>query len=343
MIIFNNLYFEFVFLIFSYGLINWILKKNSFLIDKTESSIHKKKILNNLNTPLSGGLFFTTFISLYFFQYYSLLIFFLILIYLTGTLSDLNFVKSPSIRIIVQTSIVMLYIYFTQTKIISTSVPFLDILLKNFYINLIFVTFCILIIMNGYNFIDGINTLATGNFIISIISIILISNINDLNLEKDFILLVLLILVVIFIFNFFGKSFLGDSGAYSIGFFVSIVMINFYFENHGKISPFYIASLIWYPALENFFSIIRRKLNKKIVSQPDNQHFHQLLYSYLLKKVNSKNKFYLNSLTGMLINFYILGSSILAFNFYTHTLSLVILILTNVTIYFSVYFYLYKK
>ena len=343
MIIFNNLYFEFILLIFSYGLINHLLKKNFFLIDKTESSIHKKKIFNDLNTPLSGGLFFTIFISIYFFQYYSLLVFFLILIYLIGALSDLNLVKSPSTRFIIQTSIVMLYIFFSHTKIISISIPFLDILLKNFYINFIFVTFCILIIINGYNFIDGINTLAVGNFIICIISIILISNINNLNLDKDFILLALLILIVIFIFNFFGKSFLGDSGAYSIGFFISIVMINFYFENYGKISPIYIANLLWYPALENFFSIIRRKFNKKIASQPDNKHFHQLLYSYLLKKVNSKNKFYLNSLTGMLINFYMLGSSIIAFNFYTHTVSLVILILTNVTIYFSAYFYLYKK
>ena len=67
-----------IFLIFSYGLINWILKTNFFLIDKTESSIHKKKIFNNLNIPLSGGLFFTIFTSIYFFQYYSLLILFLL-------------------------------------------------------------------------------------------------------------------------------------------------------------------------------------------------------------------------------------------------------------------------
>jgi UDP-N-acetylmuramyl pentapeptide phosphotransferase/UDP-N-acetylglucosamine-1-phosphate transferase len=342
-IIFNNLYLELIFLIFSYGLINWILKTNFFLIDKTESSIHKKKIFNNLNIPLSGGLFFIIFTSIYFFQYYSLLILFLILIYLIGILSDLNLVKSPTVRLIIQTSIVLLYIFFSNTKIISINISFLDVLLRNFYFNLIFVTFCVLIIINGYNFIDGINTLATGNFIICIISIIFVSNINNLNLDKDFILPVLSILIVIFIFNFFGKSFLGDSGAYAISFFISIVLIHFYFENYGMISPYYIASLIWYPALENLFSIIRRKFNKKTASQPDNKHFHQLLYSYLLKKISLKNKFYLNSVTGMLINFYMLGSSIIAFNIYTHTVNLVILILANVTIYFLVYFYLYKK
>ncbi len=343
MTIFNNLYIELIFLIFNFGLINYLLKKNFFLLDDAESSIHKKGVQNKLNTPLSGGLFFIIFILIYFFQYNFLLIFFLILIYLIGLFSDLNFIKSPSRRLIIQTSIVMLYIFFSNIKIISINISFLDILLKNYYINFIFVTFCILIIINGYNFIDGVNTLATGNFIICISSIVLISNINNLNLDENFILPVLLILVVIFIFNFFGKSFLGDSGAYCIGFFISIVLINFYFENYGMISPYYVANLIWYPALENLFSIIRRKFNKKIASQPDNDHFHQILYSHLLKKIDLKNKFFINTLTGMLINLYMLGSSMLAFNYYTHTVSLVILILINVIVYFSVYFYLYNK
>ena len=343
MIIFNNLYLELIFLVFSYGLINWLLKKNLFLIDNTESYINKKKIFNDLNTPLSGGLVFVIFISIYFFEYNPIYVIFLILIYLTGILSDLNLIKSPGTRLIIQNSIVMLYIFFSDTQIISINISFFDTLLKNYYINFIFVTFCILIIINGYNFIDGINTLATGNLIICITSIILISDINNLNLDQDLILSVLMILIVIFSFNFFGKSFLGDSGAYSIGFFISIMLINFYFENYGLISPYYIASLIWYPALENLFSIIRRRLNKKKVSQPDNKHFHQLLYSYLFKRINLNNKFYLNTLTGILINLYMLASSILAFNIYTHTLSLVSLILTNVIIYFSVYFYLYNK
>ena len=281
MVIFNNLYLELIFLVFSYGLINWLLKKNLFLIDNTESSLHKKKIFNDLNTPLSGGLVFVIFISIYFFEYNPIYVIFLFLIYLTGILSDLNIIKSPGTRLIIQNSIVMLYIFFSDTQIISINISFFDTLLKNYYINFIFVTFCILIIINGYNFIDGINTLATGNLIICITSIILISDINNLNLDQDLILSVLMILIVIFSFNFFGKSFLGDSGAYSIGFFISIMLINFYFENYGLISPYYIASLIWYPALENLFSIIRSRLNKKKVSQPDNKHFHQLLYSYL--------------------------------------------------------------
>ena len=53
-----------------------------------------------------------------------------------------------------------------------------------------------------------------------------------------------------------------------------------------KISPYFIANLLWYPAFENLFSIIRRILSSKKNYIADNHHLHQLLYSYLNKKNN---------------------------------------------------------
>ena len=60
-------------------------------------------------------------------------------------------------------------------------------------------------------------------------------------------------------FNFFGKSFLGDSGTYSIGFLIAIISIKFAYENYSLISPYFVASILWYPAIENLFSILRRE------------------------------------------------------------------------------------
>ena len=52
-----------------------------------------------------------------------------------------------------------------------------------------------------------------------------------------------------------------------------------------KISPYFIANLLLYPAFENLFSIIRRvSLNKKNYLA-DNNHLHQLLFKYLKKKI----------------------------------------------------------
>jgi len=343
LLIFNNLYFESVFLITVFILINVILKKNLILLDNVESSIHKKKVFSNLGTPLSGGLLFIIFFSIYFFKYNFSLVLYLFLMYIVGIMSDLNFVKSPKVRIFFQTLLVVSYIVFTQTQIITLSIPALDILLKNYYVNIFFATFCILILVNGYNFIDGINTLVIGNFILFIGSILILAKQNYLSVDYNFLYLILFIFLIIFCFNLIGKSFLGDSGSYCIGFLISIIAISFAYNNFDKISPYYIAVLLWYPAFENLFSIIRRIIYKKKLSDPDSKHLHQLIYLYLSKKVIIKNKLYLNSLTGIIINLFQMISIFIGFFIYAHTISLVTLISVNISIYLILYFYLYKK
>ena len=51
-------------------------------------------------------------------------------------------------------------------NLVITRVNILDYLLKNYIFSIIFTSFCILIIINGTNFIDGINTLAIGYYLI---------------------------------------------------------------------------------------------------------------------------------------------------------------------------------
>ena len=339
----NNIYFELILILFTYFLINYILKKNSLLIDNIQSSTHKREIYSRIDTPLSGGLLFLLFFSFYYFKYNNILIFFLFTIYLLGLLADLNLLRSPKIRFLFQISILVFYIFFTNTEIISTSIPFFDNLLKNNLFNIFFVTFCILVLINGYNFIDGINTLVIGNFILCLTSIILLSKFNNLNVDLILLYKIMLICIAIFIFNILGQSFLGDSGTYSISFVISVIIINFAYDNLGKVSPYYIVNLLWYPAIENLFTIIRRVMNKKDFSKPDNKHLHQLIYFYFDKKINLKNKLYINSLTGILINLYLMLSLIVAFNIYSHTINLIYLIIFILIIYFSIYIYLYKR
>ena len=70
------------------------------------------------------------------------------------------------------------------------------------------------------------------------------------------------ILFILYILNFLNKIYLGDNGAYLIGLIFSICLIDFYNDNHTSISPFFIVLLLWYPAFENLFSILR-KINFK--------------------------------------------------------------------------------
>ena len=50
---------------------------------------------------------------------------------------------------------------------------------------------------------------------------------------------------------------MGDSGAYILGLFFGFTLIHFSNDNID-ISPIYILVLLWYPAFENLFSILRK-------------------------------------------------------------------------------------
>jgi UDP-N-acetylmuramyl pentapeptide phosphotransferase/UDP-N-acetylglucosamine-1-phosphate transferase len=51
-------------------------------------------------------------------------------------------------------------------SILTTRINFLDFALSNYYINIFFTIFCILIVVNGANLIDGLNGLVLGYFFI---------------------------------------------------------------------------------------------------------------------------------------------------------------------------------
>jgi hypothetical protein len=99
--------------------------------------------------------------------------------------------------------------------------------------------------------------------------------------------------------------------------------------------------LLWYPAFENLFSIIRKLLSKKKPSEPDNFHFHHLLFSYLNKKI--KNKKIINSLTAVIINSYNLLIFFLSAKFYDKTNILSYLVMVNIFTYVFFYFFLLKR
>ena len=152
----------------------------------------------------------------------------------------------------------------------------------------------------------------------------------------------LILLSVIFIFNFFGKSFLGDSGTYTISFVIGIIFINFAYENFLKVSPYFIVCILWYPAIENLFSILRRLFLKKKISEADSTHLHHLIYLFTKKSNLTKNNLFLNTLTGMMINIYLFISSLVAIFYYNHTKTLFIIILFNILLYLGLYNYLFK-
>ena len=150
-------------------------------------------------------------------------------------------------------------------------------------------------------------------------------------------------LLIIFFFNFFSKIYLGDSGVFLLGLIMSaelILLSNSNLNPNKFISPIFIVLLLWYPAFENLFSIIRKNLNNIGPGYPDNQHLHQLIFLIVKKKII--NKTYANSITGVLINFYNLIVFLIGVRFISNSTYLSFLLVINIVVYI-LFYYLCKK
>ena len=333
---------EIVFIIGLYTIIlNFVFSKIEFLRDRKEISNHKTFINLSSRPPFSGGIIFLLTIIIFFSRNnfdYSLLF---ILFFFVGFLSDTNILKSPNFRFILQIFFLIFFIITLNIFIESIRLEFFDSLLKNIYFKVFFSTFCILILVNGTNFIDGLNTLVIGYYILVLLFVGVVLRDFSYNFfdTNEFVIL-LSVLIFLLILNFFEYLYLGDGGAYLISVFFGIYLINIYSDNN-TISPYYIMNLLWYPAYENLFSIIRKITFKYSAFKPDNLHLHQIIYSRLKDKLN--NKKYLNTFTGIIINLFNLSIFYFATTDYTNTKFQLIITLSALIVYNTLYFLLKKK
>ena len=315
-------------------LINKLFKKNFFLISATGDK--HQKFASSDKIPLSGGIFI--YLALVYFYDKNLDIFFFstFSILALGFFSDLKLIKSAIIRFIFQISLVIFFVIFNELKIIDTRIILLDELLENRLFNYLFVAFCVLILINGSNFIDGLNTLNVGYYILISLVIYYLKLDNLIVYQVFFVDYLLIILLIVFLINAFNQFYLGDSGSYVLGFIFSILLIEIYYQN-SHLSPFFIILLLWYPCFETLFSIIRKNFIKKSPMLPDTNHLHQLIFLFIKKKYNLK-LFHSNLISANIINLYNTLIFLIAVNYATNSQAQIFFILLNLFLYTVIYF-----
>ena len=257
-------------------------------------------------------------------------------IYLIGIFSDKKYLSSPNFRLFLQCFVILFSIYLLGLRINETRLLFLDNLLNIEFISIIFTTFCILILINGSNFIDGVNCNLILYYLLITLIIIFINNKDFFSLiNRENLIIISIFLSIILILNFLGKITSGDGGAYLISFLWGINLIHISSNNY-LVSPFFIILLLWYPAFENLFSIIRKLKIKKSALEADFKHFHQLLFLFINLKI--KNKIKANNLSGIIINTYNILVFSISTKYYHHTETMIILTLFSVFVYLISYF-----
>ena len=289
-----------------------IIKKSYFLNEiYLDKDFLKPQSFHQKPTPRVGGVVIFIFSIFYLFFLEEKTVFFYSVIFLgtlyfiIGFFDDLKFNVKPELRLLFMFLISFLIIYLLGVKINYTQIKLLDVLINyNKIIQTLFICFCLLFIVNGSNLIDGFNGLLIIQYLI-ILSVLylLLYKIDNLNYLKDYILFSILIGFSFLIFNFpHAKIFLGDCGAYFLGVNLSLIIIEI---NKliflTKFPPFLFACLLFYIFFEVFFSFFRKFfIKKKSPLQPDAQHLHMLLFSFINKKINNLSKS--NYLTAATIN-----------------------------------------
>ncbi len=327
----------FVFLYFiiinlTFALLTYYVQKNKFLLNKT-GEIHQN-FATKKAVPLTGGILLLLSIFYDFFVFKDILITISIL-FILGIISDLKVIKSSSLRFLFQTIIIISYIYFSNLQIYDTRVQVIDRFLYNYYFNIFFVTFCILIVVNGSNFIDGMNSLASTYYIIVLAILYKLQYFDNFIIQENSFYMFHLSLIVLIFLNFKSKIFLGDSGSYILGFIFSIILINLYLNN-PQLSPFLIVLLLWYPCFENLFSILRKFNFKRSPLLADKNHLHQLIFFYIRKKY-SFSILMSNNLTSCIINFVNLIILLVGSNTPSHSQTLIIYITIAAILYSILY------
>jgi UDP-N-acetylmuramyl pentapeptide phosphotransferase/UDP-N-acetylglucosamine-1-phosphate transferase len=163
-----------------------------------------------------------------------------------------------------------------------------DFLYKNPFLIKVIFALVIATVVNGVNFIDGANGLAGLSVIISFLCLFMLAQRVDDMIFVHLSLLLLGLLSIFILFNYpFAKIFLGDSGAYLLGYLLITMLIIFY-GRHPELSNWGAVVIVFYYAFEVIFSFFRKIIQKQSPLEPDKKHLHLLLFNNLCNSYSKK-------------------------------------------------------
>lgn len=248
-------------------------------------------------TPRIAGIpvFVSFFIGLWFVHlregFYALLLLTSLPAFFSGLIEDIGVYISPISRMVAILISIVLAFVFLDIGINSLGFEWVDLILSRYaVINLLFTLLVVGGLVNAVNIIDGYNGLMIGYSILVLLAIAYVANILGDDLVLQLSLLLTSSLLGLFVWNFpFGRIFMGDGGAYFVGFMMAIIGLMLGIRNK-EVSHWFVLLLFIYPLYETVFSVYRKKIVRNTSpSQPDGYHLHMLVYKRLTKSKAFKN------------------------------------------------------
>jgi UDP-N-acetylmuramyl pentapeptide phosphotransferase/UDP-N-acetylglucosamine-1-phosphate transferase len=204
--------------------------------------------------------------------------------FIGGLFEDYTGGVRPSRRLLLTMVAAMLAYFLLEARIGRIDLPFGHVGLASSWLALPLTVLAVAGIANAVNIIDGFNGLA------SMVTICMLLSLAYVALQVDDMFVLVSALIVagatagFLIWNYpVGLIFLGDGGAYFIGFMLGELALLLVMRN-PEVSTWYAALLLIYPAFETIFSAYRRMfLRGKSPAVPDGIHLHSLIFRRIVK------------------------------------------------------------
>jgi len=201
-----------------------------------------------------------------------------------GLWHDFTDTIAPRGRLLATAVSAVLAFYVLGAAILVTDVPGLDWLAGTAAGALALTVLAVAGVSNAINIIDGLNGLAAMCVAIMLAAISYVAfQVGD-TFVGSLALVTLGAVLGFFMWNFpAGLIFLGDGGAYLLGFLFAEISILLLVRN-PEVSPLFPLLVCIYPVFETLFSIYRRYwLRAAPASMPDGIHLHSLVYRRLMR------------------------------------------------------------
>jgi UDP-N-acetylmuramyl pentapeptide phosphotransferase/UDP-N-acetylglucosamine-1-phosphate transferase len=205
-------------------------------------------------------------------------------VFAAGVAEDLTKSQSPRRRMFFTAVSAALAVWLAGAVIERTDIPGLDWVVT-FGIGAALVTiFVVTGVANAVNIIDGFNGLASMCVMLMLAGLAYVAfDVGDRTIA--WLALVGIAAVAgFFVWNFpAGLVFLGDGGAYFLGFYLAELAILLLHRNPA-VSPMFPLLLCLYPVFETLFSVYRKKLLRGMSpGVPDGVHLHMLVFKRLMR------------------------------------------------------------
>lgn len=204
---------------------------------------------------------------------------------LAGLLEDVTKQVGARIRLLATAASGVLAFFVLGAQLREVQLPGFDWLMGFTVFSLLFTVVAVAGVANAVNIIDGYNGLAAVVVVITLLSLAYVGwQVGD-NLVLSVALATVGALLGFLVWNWpRGLIFLGDGGAYFIGYLVAVLSFLLVARHRGVVSPWYPFLLFIYPVFETLFSIWRKRVVRGASpGVPDGLHLHMLVFRRLVR------------------------------------------------------------